>query len=225
MGSAESPRPLGLSRTALFLNLARCQSAVQTDRAWRILGCNPTVILDACLHIIFWQARRSPFRWYSLSAFRLCRAFALDLFFKCSDQQRQQPCWKLEPDFKGLFPANDNSGSGGRSRTGRLCYCLCLAGWLDDLLRRCRHLEHCDGSGACDFDCASRAGRRDVDFSSECQIQRCALRTSFLNSAMDVRNAHNLSIEHSTCKVAMGAGVKPARGNHRRLSRLIIWAG
>src|SRR6185436_12292034 len=68
-------RALGISRIALFPNLARHQGTLQADCARGHLGHHSTPVHDACLQPVLRQTGRRTIRWSSLSCLQfLCTA-------------------------------------------------------------------------------------------------------------------------------------------------------
>src|SRR5262245_32274664 len=88
MAASQSPRSVGLSGAALFLDLARCKSALQTDIARCCLGNYSTAPGDDDFHVVLWPVRGRCLRRHTLSAVRLCRPLAMDVFLECGNQQR-----------------------------------------------------------------------------------------------------------------------------------------
>src|SRR5437762_4840266 len=85
LGDVKPSRRVGLSRAALFPDLARRQGALQADVARSSMGHNPTSFHHAHLHALFRQTGRHAFGRNSLCALRLCRAPSLDFPVQCGD--------------------------------------------------------------------------------------------------------------------------------------------
>src|SRR5438045_3996418 len=95
MGEPGPEKRLGLSRTALFPDLARRKNPLQTDSSWRLVGSPAAAVDDDRLLVVVWKRRLDLIRWTCLSTIRLRRSSSLDMLFKCGVEQWKQPWWKL----------------------------------------------------------------------------------------------------------------------------------
>src|SRR5262249_16053152 len=130
-----SGRSLGLSRAALFPDLARREGPLQADRAGRDVGDPATAHHHTDLYDLSRTTAKNILRQYSLSPVRLHRAVTLEFLLERGDEHGRESGWQREPYYQGLLSANDHSRGGRGSAAGRSGYRVFGADSHDALLR------------------------------------------------------------------------------------------